>query len=117
MLPSVWMFTSGSVPRATCSPMLRVSWYMSLKRLTGFAMSDRKFDEHLPQPTHETKPNRSNKYFPFLKYLCLYRVGLVGRKFSPEATLAKSSSKQPSHVLILSPCLSDKCGSSLTSKQ
>src|SRR3989304_7116956 len=117
MLPSVWMFTSGSVPGATCIPILRVSWYMSLKRLTGLAMSGRQLEEHLPQPTHEMKPNRSNRYFPFLKYLCLYLVGLVGRKFSPEAIFAKSSNKHPSHVLILSPCSSVKSGLSLTSKQ
>src|SRR3990170_2492032 len=117
MFPSVSMVTSGCSAADTSTPMLRVSLYMSLKRLTGLAMSGRQFEEHLPQPTQDMKPNLSNRYLPFLKYLCLYLVGLVGRKFSPEAILAKSSRRHPSHVLILSPCSSERSGLSLTSKQ
>src|SRR4030067_2454357 len=108
---------SGVAAGAISVPAMRVSLYMSLNKLTGFAMSGRQFDPHLPQPTQDTKPKRSKRYFPFLKYLCLYLVGLVGRKFSPEATFAKSSGRHPSQVLILSPLSSDKLGLSLTSKQ
>src|SRR4030067_2171665 len=108
---------SGWVPAVTCVPIPTVVWYMSLKRETGFAISGRQLEEHLPHPTQLMKPKRSYRYLPFLKYLCRYLVGLVGRKFSPDATFATSSSRHPSQVRTLSPLSSVKSGLSFTSKQ